>query len=145
MNLDFYNQYLLSIIDALAYVTVILLFFSGDYSLESLLEMIALHLEATYPESNIWREFASCFLKLYEYEEDRLSVCLNGNKGEQKANPSVYYKRMPKIFTEGKSKNAWRLRCKCWLKRHFGNKMLGSEIASGVLLFPIMECLHHFA
>ncbi|XP_022734868.1 uncharacterized protein LOC111288303 isoform X2 [Durio zibethinus] len=106
---------------------------NGDYSLESLMEMIALHLEATYPESNIWREFASCFLKLYQYEEDRLSVCLNGNKGEQKANLSVQYKRMPKIFTEGKSRNAWRLCCKWWLKRHFGKKMLESEIASGVL------------
>ena len=56
-ELGFFNQYLLSILDALAYVTVILLFFSGDYSLESLLEMIALHLESTYPESNM-REFA---------------------------------------------------------------------------------------
>ncbi|XVE50154.1 hypothetical protein DITRI_Ditri01bG0139200 [Diplodiscus trichospermus] len=106
---------------------------NGDYSLESLVEMIALHLEATYPESNIWRELASCFLKLYQYEEDRLSVCLNGKKGEQKANPSVYYKRVPRIFTEGISRKAWRLRYKYWLIRHFGMKMLGSEIASGAL------------
>ncbi|XVF04297.1 hypothetical protein REPUB_Repub05bG0070300 [Reevesia pubescens] len=106
---------------------------NGDYSLESLMEMIALHMEATYPESNTWREFTSCFLKLYQYKEDRLSVCLNGNEGEQKANPSVYYKRMPKIFTEVKARKAWRLCCKCWLRRHFGMQMLASEIASGVL------------
>ncbi|XVF78683.1 hypothetical protein PTKIN_Ptkin14bG0155200 [Pterospermum kingtungense] len=118
---------------------------NGDYSLESLVEMIALHLEATYPESNIWREFASCFLKLYQYEEDRLSVCLNGNKGEQKANLSINYKRMPKIFTERTSRNAWRLRCKCWSIRYFGKRMLESEIASGAweLLTYKAACASH--
>ncbi|TYH74477.1 hypothetical protein ES332_D05G401800v1 [Gossypium tomentosum] len=105
----------------------------GDYSLESLVEMIALHVEATFPESETWREFASCFLKLYEYEEDRLSVCLVGNEGEQKANRSIYYRRIPSIFTEVNSRRAWRLRCRCWLKRHFGKRMLASEIASGML------------
>lgn len=147
LNLDFDNQLIFSllIINVLAYITGVLIFFSGDYSLESLLEMIALHLEATYPESSIWREFASCFLKLYEYEEDQLSVCLCGNEGEQKANPSIYYKKMPKIFTERTSRNAWMLRCKCWLKSHFARRLFGSEIASGVLLFPIMVFLHCFA
>ncbi|OMO74853.1 hypothetical protein CCACVL1_16424 [Corchorus capsularis] len=106
---------------------------NGYYSLESLVEMIALHLEATNAESNTWREFASCFLKLHQCEEDRLSACLNGNEGEKKPIPSVYYSGLPKIFTEGKSRKAWRLRCKWWLKRHFGSRMLASEINSGAL------------
>ncbi|WRX28494.1 TATA box-binding protein-associated factor RNA polymerase I subunit A - like 1, partial [Theobroma cacao] len=111
-------------------ITVILIFFSRDFSLESLVEMFALLLEATNPESNTWRELASCFLKLYQHEEDRLSVCLNGNEGEQIPKLSVNYNKMPKFFTEGKSRKVWRLRCKCWLKRHSAKKMLASEIAS---------------
>lgn len=126
------------VVDACAFLTLILKLFSGDYSVDSLVEMIALHVEATFPESETWREFASCFLKLYEYEEDRLSVCLDGNECEQKANSSIYYKRMPSIFTEVNSRRAWRLRCRCWLKRHFGKRMLASEIASGAFLFPII-------
>ncbi|KAK8579248.1 hypothetical protein V6N12_069577 [Hibiscus sabdariffa] len=106
---------------------------NGDYSLDSLVEMIALHVEATFPESDTWREFASCFLKLYQYEEDRLSVCLDGRKGEGKANQSIYYKRMPRTFTEVNTRKAWRLRCRWWLKRHFGKQMLASEITSGML------------
>ncbi|KAK6229355.1 hypothetical protein SCA6_018306 [Theobroma cacao] len=118
---------------------------NGDYSLESLVEMIALHLEATNPESNTWREFASCFLKLYQHEEDQLSVCLNGNEGEQIPKLSVNYNKMPKFFTEGKSTKVWRLRCKCWLKRHFAKKMLASEIASGLseLLTYKAACASH--
>ncbi|KAE8688457.1 S-locus lectin protein kinase family protein [Hibiscus syriacus] len=54
---------------------------NGYYSLDSLVEMIALRVEATFPESDTWREFASCFLKLYQYEEDLLSICLNGDEG----------------------------------------------------------------
>ncbi|TXG65264.1 hypothetical protein EZV62_006539 [Acer yangbiense] len=57
---------------------------NGDYSPTSLLEMIALHLDATYANENTWREFALCFLKLSRYDEDRMSVCLNGNESEQK-------------------------------------------------------------
>ncbi|KAE8657987.1 S-locus lectin protein kinase family protein [Hibiscus syriacus] len=46
---------------------------NGYYSLDSL-EMIALHVEATFSDSDTWSKFASCFLKLYQYEEDHLSV-----------------------------------------------------------------------
>ncbi|KAK6230670.1 hypothetical protein QUC31_002188 [Theobroma cacao] len=118
---------------------------NGDYSLESLVEMIALHLEATNPESNTWREFTSCFLKLYQHEEDRLSVCLNGNEDEQIPKLSVNYNKMPKFFTERKSRKVWRSRCKCWLKRHFAEKMLASEIASGFseLLTYKAACASH--
>ncbi|KAK6230668.1 hypothetical protein QUC31_002186 [Theobroma cacao] len=107
--------------------------------------MFALLLEATNPESNTWRELASCFLKLYQHEEDRLSVCLNGNEGEQIPKLSVNYNKMPKFFAEGKSRKVWRLRCKCWLKRHSAKKMLASEIASGFseLLTYKAACASH--
>ncbi|EOY13150.1 Uncharacterized protein TCM_031675 isoform 1 [Theobroma cacao] len=107
--------------------------------------MIALHLEATNLESNTWRVFASCFLKLYQHEEDRLSVCLNRNEGEQIPKLSVNYNKMPKFFTEGKSRKVWRLCCKCWLKRHFAMKMLASEMASGFseLLTYKVACASH--
>ncbi|XP_040986567.1 uncharacterized protein LOC121234622 isoform X2 [Juglans microcarpa x Juglans regia] len=64
---------------------------SGDYGLESLLEMIALHLDATYAEYNTWREFASCFIKLSQYEEDRLSVCQNENEDMQEQPDSIHF------------------------------------------------------
>ncbi|CAK7350072.1 unnamed protein product [Dovyalis caffra] len=54
----------------------------GDYSLQSLLEMIALHLDAAFVEYDTWREFALCFLKVSQCEEDEMSVCQPGNEGE---------------------------------------------------------------
>lgn len=107
------------------------LYFAGNYSAESLLEMIALHLDATYADSNIWREFASCFLKLSQYDEDRISVCPDANEGGKKQSFSVRYNRVPDILTEGKSGKAWMFRCKWWLRRHFSQNMLTSEIAAG--------------
>lgn len=106
---------------------------NGNYGTEPLLEMIALHLDATYAECNIWREFASCFLKLYQSEEDRLSICLNESEIGRKRKYSVGYNRTPNIFTEGKSAKAWSFRCRWWLTRHFGKNTLGSEIDTGDL------------
>lgn len=106
---------------------------SGDYGLEALFEMIALHLDATYAEHNIWREFALCFLKLSQYEEDRMSVCLNKNEDGQEQPDSIHFTKTPKIFTEGNSGKSWRLRCRWWLTRHFSSNVLVSEIAAGDL------------
>ncbi|KAH7543985.1 hypothetical protein JRO89_XS15G0077000 [Xanthoceras sorbifolium] len=106
---------------------------NGDFSPESLLEMIALHLDATYANENTWREFALCFLKLAQYDEDRMSVCLNGNEGEQKQQFSVRYSRPPTILTQGKVGKSWKFRCKWWLNRHFSKNILASEIAAGDL------------
>ncbi|KAK0599231.1 hypothetical protein LWI29_003455 [Acer saccharum] len=103
---------------------------NGDYSPTSLLEMIALHLDATYANENTWREFALCFLKLSRYDEDRMSVCLDGNESEQKQF-SHRYNRPPTILTEGKLGQSWKFRCKWWLNRHFSKNMLASEIAAG--------------
>ncbi|XP_050105317.1 uncharacterized protein LOC126584978 isoform X2 [Malus sylvestris] len=106
---------------------------NDEYSPESLLEMIALHLDATYADYNTWREFALCFLKLSQYDEDRMSVCLNGNEGEHKERYSVCFNRTPKMFIEGKSGESWRFRCRWWRTRHFSHQMLTSEIATGEL------------
>ena len=110
---------------------------SGDYDAASLLEMIALHLDATYAEFDIWREFALCFLKLSQCEEDRMSVCLDGNEGKHKPKYAVRFNRIPNIFIEGKSGKAWRFRCRWWLTRHFGKNIINSEVAAGTLSYFI--------
>ncbi|GAV64034.1 hypothetical protein CFOL_v3_07552 [Cephalotus follicularis] len=106
---------------------------NGSYNTESLLEMIGLHLDATYAEYSTWREFALCFLKLSEYEEDRLSVFVNGHEDGKSQASSVHYNKTPKIFTEGKSGKGWRFRCKWWLRRHFNKNMFASESVAGDL------------
>ena len=93
--------------------------------------MIALHLDATYADHNTWREFASCFLKLLENEEDRMSWCQNGNGSGLEKKCSVSFNEIPNMFKEGKSRKNWRLRCKWWLTRHFSRNTLASEIAAG--------------
>ena len=110
---------------------------SGDYDAASLLEMIALHLDATYAEFDIWREFALCFLKLSQCEEDRMSVCLDGNEGKHKPKYAVRFNRIPNIFIEGKSGKTWRFRCRWWLTRHFSKNLINSEVAAGTLSYFI--------
>lgn len=103
----------------------------GDYSPQSLLEMIALHLDAVFVEHDTWREFALCFLKVSRCEEDEMSVCLNGNEGEKRQSYSFCYNGIPKMFTHGKSVGLWRSRCRWWSTRHFSKSILGSEIDAG--------------
>lgn len=103
--------------------------------------MIALHLDATYAEHNTWREFALCFLKLSQYEEDRMSVCLNKNEDGQEQPDSIHFTKTPKIFTEGNSGKSWRLRCRWWLTRHFSSNVLVSEIAAGIFHYSYQENL----
>ncbi|KAA8523951.1 hypothetical protein F0562_010374 [Nyssa sinensis] len=106
---------------------------NGDYSTEQLLEMIALHLDATYAECNTWKEFAACFLKLSECEEDRMSMCLDGNEDGPKQSYSIRFNRIPKNLTDGILGKSWRFRCKWWLTRHFSRSILNSEFAAGDL------------
>ncbi|KFK35738.1 hypothetical protein AALP_AA4G030100 [Arabis alpina] len=97
------------------------------YSRESLIEMIALHVEASFPDPEIWEEFASCFIHFFDnLDEDRMSVCLNGDGEEhnQQQTYSVRYNPTPKMFTN----SSWTLRAKWWLNRHFSHEMLESEI-----------------
>nr|KYP35376.1 hypothetical protein KK1_043594 [Cajanus cajan] len=104
---------------------------NGDYCLESLLEMIALHLDATDAEYNTWKVFCSCFCKLSNYEEDCMSSCPIQNEDERLQHCS--FTKTPKIFTDGVLGKSWRLRCRWWLTRHFNDHKLQSEIEAGDL------------
>lgn len=95
----------------------------GNYNLESLLEMIALHLDGTYPEYDTWRELAMCFLKLYQSEEDRVSTACSIGTGGHKLMSSLNINSNIKLLTEKNSRNTWRLRCRWWLTRHFSHKI----------------------
>nr|XP_011460754.1 PREDICTED: uncharacterized protein LOC105350432 isoform X1 [Fragaria vesca subsp. vesca] len=126
---------------------LILLHQNDDYSYESLLEMIALHLDATTAEYNIWREYAMCFLKLSQSEEDRLSVCLNGDEDEPKPRYSVSFNKTPEIFLKGQSRKNWKLRCRWWSTRHFSHELLASEIAAGdleLLTYKAASAVHMY-
>lgn len=104
----------------------------GGYTPQQLLEMIALHLEACFPKSSIWKEFASCFIKLCRCQEDCGSVCLDTNGGIKQGD-SILFNTVPKIFTMGNSGKSWKLRCRWWLNRHFSRTILSSEIGAGAL------------
>lgn len=88
--------------------------------------MIALHVEASFPEPEIWREFAEMLILFFEnVDEDRMSVCFNGN-GEEGCQQtySVRYNPTPRMFTD----KSWTLRAKWWLNRHFSREILETEM-----------------
>ncbi|KAJ0258055.1 hypothetical protein HA466_0069160 [Hirschfeldia incana] len=96
------------------------------YSRESLIEMIALHVEASFPEPKIWREFAEMLILFFEnVDEDRMSACFNGD-GEEGCQQtySVRYNPTPRMFTD----KSWTLRAKWWLSRHFSPEILETEM-----------------
>ncbi|XP_063947348.1 uncharacterized protein LOC108192343 isoform X2 [Daucus carota subsp. sativus] len=95
----------------------------GHYSTEKLLEMIALHLDATYADRNIWKEFASCFLKLSPSEEDRISTCNDKTLQGQSKN----FNRKPVRVADSVMGKEWKLRCRWWMTRHFSKMILVSE------------------
>lgn len=98
----------------------------GFYSTEKLVEMIGMHLDATYAECDIWREFASCFIRLSQCDEDRMSSC-GGTKDSYKK----HSKNTPDMFKDNVTRKEWRIRCRWWLTRHFTQTTLASEVASG--------------
>ncbi|XP_071689083.1 uncharacterized protein [Rutidosis leptorrhynchoides] len=100
------------------------LHYDGRYSIEKLVEMIAKHLEASYPDCHIWKEFASCFIKLSHCDEDRMSSCVGDSCTKRSAN-------VPDMFKDDEVSDNWRLRCRWWQTRHFTQTRLTSEIASG--------------
>lgn len=104
---------------------------NGAYGTEKLLEMIALHLDGTYAEGNIWKEFASCFLNLSQWGEDRMSNCLGDYAGGPTQRYSSHSNSIPGIFIDGVLEKSWRFRCRWWLTRHFSHSILASEIAAG--------------
>ncbi|KAK9688832.1 hypothetical protein RND81_09G014200 [Saponaria officinalis] len=101
----------------------------GDYAPDRLVEMISLHLEATYGDLMIWREFANCLLKISIC--DRVSVCMNGEQVEDDRKRTKLSSKKPDVFVEGLSGKSWKLRCKWWLNRHFSKHVLTSEIEKG--------------
>ncbi|MCD9561496.1 hypothetical protein HAX54_020623 [Datura stramonium] len=103
---------------------------SGEYSTEKLVEMIALHLDATHAKCDTWKELAGCFLKLCQCEEDCMSVCANTEDSE-KQKFSNRVSQIPRIFSDYESSKSWRFRCRWWLTRHFSQNILTSDIASG--------------
>ncbi|XP_010675442.1 uncharacterized protein LOC104891444 isoform X2 [Beta vulgaris subsp. vulgaris] len=105
----------------------------GEYSSERLVEMIALHLEATYGDHTSWREFALCLLNLSQCEEDRMSVCIDGEQVKSEQMHTVRFCKTPPSFVEGMSGKTWKFRCKWWLNRHFSKHVLASEMAEGDL------------
>ncbi|XP_010260398.1 PREDICTED: uncharacterized protein LOC104599522 [Nelumbo nucifera] len=116
---------------------------NGDYGLETLLEMIASHIDATFPGCDVWGELASCFLNLSQYEEDRLSIC--GENGGDKQGYSASVTVIPRAFLEGKSRTSWNLRCKWWSTRHFSKSTLISKMQSDELQLIMFKaaCASH--
>lgn len=93
--------------------------------------MIALHLDAaTYGICDAWHELASCFLRLSQCEEDRISTLGVGSDpyGQGHLENS---NKIPDLFTNGESGKTWRLRARWWLNRHFHYRILMSDISSG--------------
>lgn len=99
----------------------------GDYDTQSLAEMIALHLDASYGTCDTWQELASCLLQLSQCEGDRVSACYSGSDPESLDGSN----RIPELFTSGESGKSWRLRSRWWLNRHFHDRILMSNIESG--------------
>ncbi|KAK6154296.1 hypothetical protein DH2020_008544 [Rehmannia glutinosa] len=110
---------------------LILMHRRGDYDTQSLMEMIALHLDASYGICDTWQELASCFLRLSQCEEDRVSTCGSDRYGQGYLDES---NKIPELFTNGESGKAWRLRSRWWLNRHFHDRIRTSDIASGNLI-----------
>ncbi|CAN1235087.1 hypothetical protein LINPERPRIM_LOCUS4396 [Linum perenne] len=98
----------------------------GIYSSQRLLDMIATHLEGSdTAENDMWKELASCFLRVSQLEEDRMS----GQQQQQQER----YSRIPDFLIHGVSGKSWRLRCRWWMNRFFSRRMLASDIAAGDL------------
>lgn len=96
------------------------------------MEMIALHLDATFADWKTWQELASGLFKLSQCEEDEMSTCINQYEYGKKQHV-VPSNRIPAIFTNPEPKSEWRLRCRWWLSRHFSKQSLHSDIASGIV------------
>lgn len=108
----------------------------GDYDTQSLAEMIALHLDASYGTCDTWQELASCLLQLSQCEGDRVSACYSGSDPESLDGSN----RIPELFTSGESGKSWRLRSRWWLNRHFRDRILMSNIESGSQVYLNSLC-----
>ncbi|XP_071718946.1 uncharacterized protein [Rutidosis leptorrhynchoides] len=100
---------------------------NGYYRLEKLIEMIALHLEATYADSYIWKEFASCFIRLVDCDEDRISSTNDDDDDVSCTKRTSSLSSVPDMFLNDTSSETWKLRCRWWRTRHFTKTILSSE------------------
>ncbi|KAF9608744.1 hypothetical protein IFM89_010876, partial [Coptis chinensis] len=117
---------------------------NGDYGHVSLLEMIALHLDATSATCSVWVELASCFIKLSHCDEDQISVCGSANEGvDNRCSTST--NTIPITFIHGHSRKSWNFRCRWWSKRHFSKSACVSEMEAGdwELLTSKAACASH--
>ncbi|MED6207780.1 hypothetical protein PIB30_038786 [Stylosanthes scabra] len=104
---------------------------NGDYSLESLFEMIAVHLDVTSGEYSTWKMLSSCFFKLSIYEED----CVSANHiNEDGHRQHCSFRKTPKVFTDGMSGKSWRLRRRNWRITHFNPRQLESDVEGDLQL-----------
>ncbi|MCL7029348.1 hypothetical protein MKW94_012593 [Papaver nudicaule] len=109
---------------------LISLYKNGDYSLELLVEMIALHLDVTDGSCTVWEELASCFLKVSQIE-DILESTNSNAQGCGVTNlgiSSTVAKRITDV-QDGRSSSLWKLRRKLWVEHHF--KDFFSEMPAG--------------
>ncbi|KAI3988099.1 hypothetical protein MKX01_011888 [Papaver californicum] len=112
-----------------AVTNLISLYKNGDYSLELLVEMIALHLDATCGSCSVWEELASCFLKVSQIE-DVLESNNSNSEGSRISNLGVSGS-VGKRITDGESSLSWKLRRKWWSKHHFSIRDFSLEMHAG--------------
>jgi hypothetical protein len=107
----------------------------GSYSIEKLVEMIALYLDATKGDNYIWKEFTSCFLRITQCGQEHMSDNRNNEDytGENAKRNLVNSDkiRIPDLLVHRESGNSWRFRCRWWLTRHFSPKILLYDITTG--------------
>ncbi|KAH9288225.1 hypothetical protein KI387_032342, partial [Taxus chinensis] len=103
----------------------------GNYRTEPLAEYIALHLDAAFGCTYIWRELASCFQVIQsewqaEHESDRLST-IQGNYSDIKHGCLTFSNQLPRMFLKTQLRSNWMLRCKWWAGRHFSRERMYLE------------------
>ncbi|CAN6463369.1 unnamed protein product [Victoria cruziana] len=124
---------------------------SGNYVMEKLIEMIALHLDATCGTSYVWKHLAGLLLKVhmeleqFQYEDDRFST-EHAHRGNTSLPSSTNRILLPKIFSQKEQKQVWKLRCRWWYTRHFGSKinLNENETVDLQLLTFKAACAAHF-
>ncbi|XP_020082908.1 uncharacterized protein LOC109706481 isoform X2 [Ananas comosus] len=117
---------------------------TGSYITIQLMEMIALHLDSADGKSNVWEEFASCFLKLLTAGISDYEDCISTNIQGDFTNITSSNK-IPKVFTVGRAKETWKVRCRWWVNRHFSKNAFLAEIQAGdwKLLASKAACASH--
>ncbi|XP_057819648.2 uncharacterized protein LOC131032643 isoform X1 [Cryptomeria japonica] len=104
----------------------------GSYQTDSLVECIALHLDAAHGHAYIWRELASCFQEIQaEWQakhenDDRLST-EQGNYSDIKYGRLTFSNQLPRMFCNSQLRSNWMLRCKWWAGRHFSKDRIHLE------------------